>query len=320
MNKFQVECPSNILLNRKEFIAFLGNNADLGIKILVNPESVCLTRSGVYDILDTYKFNSVEITTFNPLEQHLEYNIIYKNSLLWFDHGTKNSYLVNNSLKQWNKSKVFMAMYGRPTADRLGIGSYLLERYPSDTVLTFNGKVDSEDNRKHFQLTELFTWDPPSLSRCNNLINQLSTKSADRSKYTNLGYDYSDILTNSYQDIFVDIVSETMYNGRSFVPSEKTVRPMLLKKPFIISGPCDFLTNLRRLGFKTFDQYWSEEYDGNDGASSYRKILQLIDTIGSKSKDELVDMYNSMKDILDHNHNMIVNMEWNKNATFVYLN
>jgi hypothetical protein len=134
----------------------------------------------------------------------------------------------------------------------------------------------------------------------------------DRYTHCN-GYDFSDPLTNFYQDILIDIVVESHVAGDTFYPTEKTVRPMWLKKPFIVFASKDYLEYLRQLGFKTFYNYWSEDYDGYEGRDRYVKILELIASLAKKSSAELEEMYQDMQLILEHNYNLLLTQSYNIN-------
>ncbi len=71
------------------------------------------------------------------------------------------------------------------------------------------------------------------------------------------------------------------------------------------------------MGFKTFYEYWDEDYDGFSTKERYQRILQVIDTVAKKSQLELEDMYNSMQDILEHNYNLLVTQSYNKDIKYV---
>ena len=71
------------------------------------------------------------------------------------------------------------------------------------------------------------------------------------------------------------------------------------------------------MGFKTFYEFWDEDYDGFEGKEKYLRILKLIDSIAKKSILELLDMYNSMQYILEHNANLILTQTYNKHVTHV---
>ena len=71
------------------------------------------------------------------------------------------------------------------------------------------------------------------------------------------------------------------------------------------------------MGFKTFCNFWSEEYDGYQGRDRYVKILELIDTLAKKSIKELDDMYASMQHILKHNYDLLINQTYKKSISCV---
>ena len=135
-------------------------------------------------------------------------------------------------------------------------------------------------------------------------------------KYTAVnGYDYSDPLTQLYKDILIDVVVESHVEGHTFYVTEKTVRPMLLKKPFIIYASKNYLDYLHQIGFKTFNNFWNEAYDGFEKKDRFDQLLLLIDALAIKSPAELVAMYNAMTDVLDHNYNLLLSHNFKKTVT-----
>ena len=124
-------------------------------------------------------------------------------------------------------------------------------------------------------------------------------------------------LRSFYTQILIDIVSESYVQGRTFYVTEKTLRPMLLKKPFIVMGPKCFLIHLRQMGFRTFGDFWNEDYNGYEPGLRYQRILELIDDLAKRSHSELVDMYKSMQDVLDHNYNMLVQTRFQTDIHYV---
>jgi hypothetical protein len=105
--------------------------------------------------------------------------------------------------------------------------------------------------------------------------------------------------------------------GNTFYPTEKTTRPIWLKKPFIIFGSKNYLDYLHQLGFKTFYEFWSEDYDGYEGRDRYVKILQLIDNLAKKSTVELTQIYQDMQSILDYNYNLLMTQSYNTNISYI---
>ena len=71
------------------------------------------------------------------------------------------------------------------------------------------------------------------------------------------------------------------------------------------------------MGFKTFYEFWDEDYDGFETKDRYLKILKLIDYIANKSIEELHLMYQSMQDILNYNYNLLTTKQFIKNIKYV---
>ena len=109
-----------------------------------------------------------------------------------------------------------------------------------------------------------------------------------------------------YKNMFVDIVSETDLD--TCFTTEKTLRPIIFKTPFVLMAGKGTLQKLKDIGFKTFDHWWSEEYDKYSHRQRLEKILDIIDWISvqynvKKYKEE-------MTSILEHNYNHYVNQTW----------
>lgn len=119
-----------------------------------------------------------------------------------------------------------------------------------------------------------------------------------------LGNHSMDILP-FYSKFFVDIVAETWHTGRCFMPTEKTVRPIITKNPFIVYGPKGYLKNLRKLGFKTFNRWWSEEYDEWPETQRLHHMFDLINKLAEMSIKDLEDMYQQMLPVLEHNQKIL---------------
>ena len=90
---------------------------------------------------------------------------------------------------------------------------------------------------------------------------------------------------------------------------------MLLKKPFIVFASQNYLDYLHQMGFKTFCNYWNENYDGFSERDRFIKILKLIDSIVAMPSHELKSMYNDMQSVLDHNYNLLLSQQFSKNIT-----
>jgi hypothetical protein len=300
---FTVSCTSDKIWNLLDLVEFLVDHQNCSIELDIVPEAICLTNLGLYKLLDKFNFSQVIINTWNPLEKHHTYKIQYKGENFWFRQTAK----IDTKLHSWNLKKKFLCFYHRPTAGRLGLASYLFHNHAVDTLIHF-----SADDIVEFELDKLLEWDINTIKFAANLVPQLPLLLGSTDQYTKFnGYNYYDPLTNLYCDILVDVVVESHVLGNTFFPTEKTIRPILLKKPFIVFGSKNYLEHLRQMGFRTFADFWDEDYDGYDSGDRMKKIQSLLGHLAKKSCQELETMYWDMQYTLDHNYNLLMTQKYN---------
>jgi len=105
-----------------------------------------------------------------------------------------------------------------------------------------------------------------------------------------------------YKNCWMHVISE--YNCNDLKPyiDEKIAKSIVLKKPFIIFGDRRFLAELKRHGFRTFDEFWDEGYDElptyNERAQAAVNVIDWIkDNIDWNS-----EYSQRMSEILEHNY------------------
>ena len=111
-----------------------------------------------------------------------------------------------------------------------------------------------------------------------------------------------------YNQIFIDVVCEKMITGQAFFPTEKTARPIASKTPFLVMAAPNYLKNLRKIGFKSFNKFWDESYDYQQGVQRVESIKAITDKLGKLSKTELDDLYHQMQPILQHNYDLYMKL------------
>ena len=316
-DRFSFDLNDSRIWNINEFIKFLVDHQGQVIDVEI-PEGVALDSIGIYDLLDLFKFRSVTLRTFNIVQRpHDTYKLdIHPLAYRYFNVSPNTDY---GQYHSWSGRCVFGAFYNRPTWSRIGLASYLYARHKNQTMLNFRYDPAIGEDRKIFELDQLFQIDGRALEYFGQLIPHLPLQVEPVDGYT-IGVstsEHTNQLSEFYRDFFVDIVSETFVRGRCFYPTEKTVRPILMKKPFIHMGPKCFLIHLRQMGFRTFHEFWDEDYDGYGMEQRYHRILKLINNISAKSADELQDMYGRMRSILDHNYNLLITKTFTRNITYV---
>src|SRR6056300_334177 len=117
-----------------------------------------------------------------------------------------------------------------------------------------------------------------------------------------------------YLKSFCVVANETRFYEPTGNFSEKTNNAMIYKKPFICVAPPFTLEYIKKLGFKTFDKWWSEEYDTETNHDKrIQMIFDTLDSIKEKSIYDLQLILNDMQDVLDWNQNLANKIFKNKN-------
>jgi hypothetical protein len=116
------------------------------------------------------------------------------------------------------------------------------------------------------------------------------------------------------KDVFINLVNETHHPNNTLFTTEKTFRSIAHGKPFLINGDPGTLNYLKKLGFKTFDQWWDESYDEiKNEWLRIEAILKIINNICSQSTEKCMMIYQEMLPILEHNWSLLKNIDQYKN-------
>jgi hypothetical protein len=201
----------------------------------------------------------------------------------------------------------------------LGFASYLYTHHRDASSIHFSYDTDL-DRLQLYEFDKLSILRLESINDVTNMLPHMPLYAYNNHDVDEImsWYDYSrDPGITMYRDIFVDIVSEAHVIGNTFYPTEKIARPMWLKKPFVMFASKDYLCYLRQMGFKTFNDFWSEEYDGYEGRDRFELIIELIKTLSTKSQKELTDMYWDMKYVLDYNFELLKTQSYTKCVTLI---
>lgn len=108
-------------------------------------------------------------------------------------------------------------------------------------------------------------------------------------------------LLSYYNQFNIELICETYTYGSTFFPTEKTVRPLIGNKPFLVYGPKNYLKNMRNLGFKTFGKFWDESYDSLEGSARWNAMRPVINTICSWDNATRQSVMEQCKSITQHN-------------------
>jgi hypothetical protein len=133
-------------------------------------------------------------------------------------------------------------------------------------------------------------------------------------------HEFNPVLNQAYRDCFMAVVVESRYAQPTANLSEKFQHAVKYKTPFLLVGPPRSLEYLRSLGYRTFSDWWDEDYDEiEDHAERLAKIYEIISWIESLSMTELFEMYKQMIPILEHNLRVAAKQSrWKKLMRYVF--
>jgi hypothetical protein len=106
------------------------------------------------------------------------------------------------------------------------------------------------------------------------------------------------------QKAYINIIGETVFDYPYPRFTEKVFGPILSKRIFILLAPADTLKELRDIGFQTFDDIFSEEYDTvSDPNKRFRIICDLILKLNELPIDKFEKLH--IKADAIHKHNLL---------------
>lgn len=302
-----IECivSDSIIWNKDKFIIDLFAAKDQGpVDIDLKHEGPCCEQVGLNEILSAIPgLNVRAIHTSNQI-QSSDFNEVRK-SFVELALAKQKAKAVSPTVSDLTKR--FALFVGRSNWQRLGLASFLWKKYNNLTKLTYHYNRLSEYHLPNLGLELLLEkqWEHRQLVY--EFLDQLPI-THDYQTYPILWNENAFDLDDQYAQIFCEIVCETFFSGKTFMITEKTLRPIIQRRPFVIQGPKFYLENLKKIGFKTFDAWWPEDYDldGPDGQT--QSIRSTIDYIGNQSPETIKKWYEQMQPTLDHNLQVLLNL------------
>lgn len=293
------------------------------IDISLNGEGPCAQSLGLYDLLDRLcsKFNfdktAITITTHNLAEKHAEYNICIKPQMLYLDSAR--TFANSNILKP----KVFDHNFkhighfiGHGNLYRLHLASVLDKQHSRQLLQSYHYSKRSDYHRIFVGLEDMIfgNYTDDEIDCAYEFLKKTPKIIDDIDTYPILNPHTLNI-TKIYHTFFVEVVNLTYFSGNTFYIDEKIWRPMIMKTPFMIQGPVNYILNLRKIGFRTFDAWWDEGFNEDPGRCQTDGIISNINRICSMSTMQLQTMYKEMQQVLEHNYKLVKTIS--KNDFFI---
>ena len=189
-------------------------------------------------------------------------------------------------------NKKFAALFGRHDLYRLKITRYLYENYHNQSILSYNSKFGTWNQRFESRFNDDKTWHQKN---CPILLDFDGSSGW-------VPYQQSlQKITNHVDDYFLEIVCETdVYSNKFF--TEKSLKNFFLQKPFILMSGQYSLQELHNRGFKTFSPWIDESYDNIVCPNKrLQAIFTEIDRLADLSIAKVNQLHNEMLPTFEHN-------------------
>lgn len=116
---------------------------------------------------------------------------------------------------------------------------------------------------------------------------------------------------NIWKNCFLTVTAETFLNWYNehdpasnwWFVSEKTFKPIIGLRPFVLNGHVEILNHLEREGFYTFEEYWKDIDFRNSRTmeNTVESCFKVVQRVCAMPVDEIQGMYNDMLPKLKHN-------------------
>ena len=173
----------------------------------------------------------------------------------------------------------------------LVVGSKETPCYFLSTVppMRHNGEIPIKNFKNRHTVSEF--------QKCVANYSNIDQSNAVQEKLSAMG-----MTTDIIQQGLIYVALETLCNHPTPFVSRISFKGIVFKRPFIVFGCVGTLKFLRSHGFKTFGDFWSEEYDQVDCIETRTSmILSILNEWANKSLSELQTALTDMSDILEYN-------------------
>lgn len=282
------------------------------------PEGFSIQNKSAWKLIETlyqiYGFNHKDVTiTTSDLSASYNCNTdIQPKFLHW-----ATDWLVDKNYEFSSYTPItFMHFIGRLQWDRVYIHHEIVEKFSSKSYYRLHGYNDGkkeigkccsdllERGFKHEEVIEII--------RSLNHFPKGNISDSSELKGSRALEHQITMLQEYYNNAFLDIVHETDLSSENFFITEKTLRPMMFHRPFLLSAGKNYLRKLHGLGFKTFGSWWSEDYDMYDGKERLRSIRQIIRQLSTLTLDQMRAILKEMRPLLEHNYKVLKNRLYKK--------
>ena len=227
----------------------------------------------------------------------------------WFQTTSayyKNNIQILDQLRPYDvKPKHFDILLGQPKPHRDRVYNFIKNNKLDDNVImTYLVDHWSKSIKDHGN--DGFMLDEPGLVIPNEEFNWTVT----RVGYYGWPMSLSQVVPihSIYNQTAYTVITETNIENHYTFFTEKTCKPIMAERLFIMLGGQYYLRNLRELGFKTFDGIIDESYDLEP--DNNRRWAMAIEQMKYLIKQPQADILDKVKPIAKHNRQVMLETNW----------
>jgi hypothetical protein len=198
-----------------------------------------------------------------------------------------------------NKYRAFDVLLGRKKLHRDQLYQHFQSR-PAVGILTYF----NDHNTKLGNDPTQWIWEHSGVK-----INDTPEWTVDRVNYYGHVMSLSQIIPiNVYNQTAYSVIAETCFHDNFAFFTEKTSKPIIAKRLFVMFAGKNYLKNLRSLGFKTFGTVIDESYDTeSDALVRWRMAWEQMCWLADQPQHEIL---RQIQPIVEHNYEVIMNTNW----------
>ena len=206
-------------------------------------------------------------------------------------------------IKPGIKENYFDILLGRKKPHRDYINTYVTKRLRVEQYFMtyFNEhEIDFAENKL------LQYWEQPGLRFIDN-----PKWTVDMVEYFGLKMSISQVIPiDIYNRTAYSVIAETCYFNEFAFFTEKTAKPIIAKRLFVMFAGQGYLERLRQMGFQTFDGIIDESYDKEyDPVIRWEMACQQLESLTQQPQDQILKQ---IQPIVNHNFRVMMNREWYK--------
>lgn len=114
-----------------------------------------------------------------------------------------------------------------------------------------------------------------------------------------------------YNQTNYSVIAETNFNKNYSFYTEKTSKPIIARRLFVMFGGQHYLRNLRELGFQTFGSVIDESYD--DIENDIARWQAACEQVKYLCQQDSAEILAKIQPVVDHNFNVMMNTDWHLN-------